>query len=65
MDISKGEKLIEQTLQNGAALACFEKMLVHQNVDVRLAAELCSGGQTLARAKYVTAILSPSSGTNK
>lgn len=62
MDISKGEKLIEQTLQNGAALACFEKMLVHQNVDVRLAAELCSGGQTLARAKYVTAILSPSSG---
>lgn len=64
-DASKGQQLIEETLHNGAALACFEKMLVHQNVDVRLAADLCSGGYQLTRAKYVTAILSPLSGMNK
>ncbi|XP_046652473.1 thymidine phosphorylase-like [Daphnia pulicaria] len=61
-DVSKGQQLIEETLHNGAALACFEKMLVHQNVDVRLAADLCSGGYQLTRAKYVTAIHSPLSG---
>ena len=65
MDVLKGQQLIEETLHNGAALARFEKMLVHQNVDVRLAADLCSGDYKLAKAKYVTVILSPLSGTNK
>lgn len=65
MDVLKGQQLIEETLHNGAALSCFEKMLVHQNVDIQLAADLCSGKYQLAKAKYITPIPSPLSGKNK
>lgn len=64
-DLEQGEMLIEKVLQNGTALACFEKMLVHQNVDSQLAADLCSGKKRLAVAKHITPILAASSGKSK
>lgn len=64
-DILKGQRLIEETLQNGSALGIFEKMLVYQGVDNQLAADLCSGRQVLAKAKHVTPILASTSGMEK
>lgn len=61
-DPIEGRQLIEETLHNGTALACFEKMLVQQNVDRQLAADLCSGNKVLDTAKHVTPILASNSG---
>lgn len=63
--IEEGQELIGETLHNRSALACFEKMLVHQNVDSQLAADLCSGGQVLAGAKFVTPFPATSSGNRR
>ena len=60
--IDQGQDLIAETLQDGSAMACFEKMLVHQNVHEKIAADLCSGELVLAGAKYVTQCLATSSG---
>lgn len=63
-DVATGQRLIEDTLHNGAALACFEKMLVHQCVEPQLAANLCLGVNVMATAKHITQLLAQSSGTN-
>lgn len=60
--VEEGQQMIEEVLCDGSALARFEKMLIHQNVDPQLAAELCSGAQVLPRSKYVTPLVAPSSG---
>lgn len=60
-----GQEMIAQVLDDGSALECFKQMLIQQDVDAQLAADLCAGKPVLARSKYVTPILSPSDGKKK
>lgn len=58
----KGQEMIRRVLNNGTALMCFEQMLVQQEVDPQLAADLCSGVPVLPQAKYVSQIRAPCTG---
>lgn len=65
--VEEGRKRIAQSLNNGTALEKFKQMLIKQNIDERIADELCYGHTTsiLPMAKHEIEIKSQSSGILK
>lgn len=65
--VNEGRELMAKSLNNGTALEMFEKMLIHQRIDEKVAHELCYGcaATVLPMAKHETEIRSQTSGTYK
>lgn len=62
--VEEGRKRMAESLNNGTALEKFKQMLIKQNVDERIADELCYGNTTavLPMAKHKIEIKSITSG---
>ncbi|KAK3096926.1 hypothetical protein FSP39_004832 [Pinctada imbricata] len=64
--LTEGCNKIRETLQNGTAMKCFERMLVEQGVNENVASQLCDIQNdvfdVLPKAKYVTPITTSRSG---